>query len=315
MAFIDDLAKASQLFNQNATGLAVQQRVNTAASQMQEMKTQLADGFIKDAEFRKQSNALARDLQAQLVSVGADANDIQLAFKAIAPQQYGNAQQAFMVGETDLAKATDEFNFDARERRAEADFKRQKELMGMKQTAKKQSPLKESFLTKIDELNTDLTQAESIMETAKSGNLTGINAYNPITALSSDYKDFKASLGRWFDSYRKRITGAGASAQELQMLQKNLPDTGDRDEVFQKKMGTIIKMGKAIRARQLLNRARAGQDVSGFEDMIQEGAAAARELKIPLRGEYSGKVESNKHLKNTQAPASGAKKYWTPSGN
>jgi hypothetical protein len=104
MSFLDELTKATNLFDRASTGYAVQERVNKAASTVDDMRRQLNDGHIKEQEFRKQSSALARDLQAQLVGIGADTNDIQQAFKAIAPQNFQSPLQAQLAGETEVAQ-------------------------------------------------------------------------------------------------------------------------------------------------------------------------------------------------------------------
>lgn len=127
MSFIDDLTKATNLFQRNATGYATQKAIGDAALQMEELRTQYGNEAQKSLEFRKQQRNLANDLSLQLTQLGADQGDIQSAFRSIAPQQFSTSAQALQAGEEEVAarmeqmsRAKTKFNTDEAIRLAQA---------------------------------------------------------------------------------------------------------------------------------------------------------------------------------------------------
>lgn len=102
MSFLDDLAKSTQMFKQGATQFGTQQHINEATVTLEKMRTQHANaatGEIEnEKELRKKQSELAKMLTANLTSIGSDANDIQMAFQAIAPKQFQTPDEMIMEG-------------------------------------------------------------------------------------------------------------------------------------------------------------------------------------------------------------------------
>lgn len=323
MSFLDDLTKASNLLNQNATQLAVQQRVNEASSAAQQMRQQMVEGQLKEQEFRKQSSQLAKDLQAQLVSVGADANDVQLAFKAIAPQQYGNPLQAQLAGETEVAARGEAFL----ETRKQKEHQRQLEFFQAKQQAKGKSRrvLTKGDLDDIDSLDNNIIAAESILTRAKNNtNLTGPadSWWQGVKRWADkDFDSLAQDVNRFNLEFRKRITGTAGSKQELEFIEKNSPSITDPDENLQLKMRNMTNYMKVSKARKLLNRAKAGYDVDGFQNALIDGQQAIEQInkdngtKFSL--EHNGRMTEHlkekvgSQLKNKTPAPTGARKHFT----
>lgn len=74
--------------------------------------------------------------------------------------------------------------------------------------------------------------------------------------LSKPFQDPKAAawrskVGRFFDTYRKAITGAQASVKELDLLRKNVPNIGDTPEQFKEKVKSFGKVFNRIRRNTL----------------------------------------------------------------
>lgn len=82
MAFIDDLAKASALFQKNAQGL----RLSRAVNQANEMALQIKDSEAGEEEQRQQLRQVANALTSDLAGAGVGLNQIKAASGAVAPQ-------------------------------------------------------------------------------------------------------------------------------------------------------------------------------------------------------------------------------------
>ena len=89
---------------------------------------------------------------------------------------------------------------------------------------------------------------------------------------STDLQDFlawKANVQDAFQQYRVAVTGAQASDKEIQLLAKNRPTEDDTYEVFIKKTTEVQKTGNQVLRRYIANLARAGYDVSGYQDTLE----------------------------------------------
>ena len=89
---------------------------------------------------------------------------------------------------------------------------------------------------------------------------------------STDLQDFlawKANVQDAFQQYRVAVTGAQASDKEIQLLAKNRPTEDDTYDVFIKKTTEVQKTGNQVLRRYISNLARAGYDVSGYQDTLE----------------------------------------------
>lgn len=82
MAFLDDLAKATAMFKENAEGLALQRSIGRANEAVQQIKAAEGNEQQKRSQLQQLANALTMDL----ASVGAPAERIALVAQSIAPK-------------------------------------------------------------------------------------------------------------------------------------------------------------------------------------------------------------------------------------
>jgi hypothetical protein len=89
---------------------------------------------------------------------------------------------------------------------------------------------------------------------------------------SQDLQDFlawKANVQDAFQQYRVAVTGAQASDKEIALLAKNRPTENDTYDVFIKKTTEVRKTGNQVLRRYIANLARAGYDISGYQDTLE----------------------------------------------
>lgn len=89
MAGNQELFQALQMFQQGVQQAATTSAVNDATQAMQDIHTNIAD----QAQQRQALDQLSRQTALRLVGTGADGTQIQSAFQAVAPQQYGSVDQ------------------------------------------------------------------------------------------------------------------------------------------------------------------------------------------------------------------------------
>lgn len=124
---------------------------------------------------------------------------------------------------------------------------------------------------------------------------------NPIRAyVNKDLQDFlgwTANVQDAFQQYRVAITGAQASDKEIKLLAKNRPTQEDSYEVFTNKAKEVQRIGNQVLSRYIKNMGRAGYDVSGYQELLDN-------LNAEMGGltEEPGQPQSNA---NTQVPQAG----------
>lgn len=91
---MDDLFKALQMFKEGVQGAATLSAVNDATSAMGQIQTATLD----DAQKRQQLQQLSNQTALRLTGLGASGTQIQSAFNAIAPQNFGSAEQLQLEG-------------------------------------------------------------------------------------------------------------------------------------------------------------------------------------------------------------------------
>lgn len=92
---MQDLFQALQMFQNGVKEAAATSAVNDAAAQMQQIKTQITD----EAEQRRALQDLSNQTALRLTGAGASGTHIQSAFNAIAPQNFGSAEQLQLEGQ------------------------------------------------------------------------------------------------------------------------------------------------------------------------------------------------------------------------
>lgn len=84
-----ELFQALQMFQQGVSQAATTAAVNDAAQAMQDIHSQITD----QAQQRQALDQLSRQTALRLTGTGASGTQIQSAFQAVAPQQYGSIDQ------------------------------------------------------------------------------------------------------------------------------------------------------------------------------------------------------------------------------
>ena len=104
---------------------------------------------------------------------------------------------------------------------------------------------------------------------------------------STDLQDFlawKANVQDAFQQYRVAVTGAQASDREIALLAKNRPTEDDTYDVFIKKTTEVQKTGNQVLRRYITNLARAGYDVSGYQDTLDSLNSEMQGLQMQTSG-------------------------------
>lgn len=270
MAFIDDLGKAVSIFNDGMSQLATTQAFDKATKQINQLQTDIVD----EQERRKAAQQISQQLTQDLLQAGAPVSKIQLAATAFGAPPSPSAEQLIREGDVtkgqELQKAQafiPEKLLEARKRR---DFDRQKDLLALKQSAQsnKLKTIPVGELKMIGERDDEIALGKQLLGRLNvdpglvapiAGRIPGGAATRAI--FDPEFAAFKADVGRWFDIYRKRITGAQASVQEINILQKNIPNIEDPPNIFRAKIKSLLSIGRAQRARQLQKLKKAKFDI------------------------------------------------------
>lgn len=278
MAFLDDLIKASSFLNQQVSQLQMNRTIDQANQLVQQVKASEADERQQRAQLQQISNALVTDL----ARVGAPSDTIKLISGAVGPQALPSANELISQGvlfgdekALQQGQAIQEQMVRPDLIKMQADYGFKAQLEAMKAGAQPGQPLSDSAIQKISDLEETQVHAASMLEKViQNEDFVGPavgrapelydQIFNPARA------DFRAQVGRFFDAYRKAITGAQASEKELELLEKNVPTVKDRPEVFKRKIRTLIEIGDRVKRRYLHTQRKAGRDVSGFEQDVQQ---------------------------------------------
>jgi len=274
MAFIDDLAKANAILTSGSKELEATQKQIQSAQLMETANVQARDirkSQLKDSEKRAAFGALADDLTFSLAESG-DPGMIQNILNRFSskPSLLQSPEQAILQDAEDPGAAGEQILEDRQ--------RRKKELLGIREDAAARAeqrkegklikPTKDT-LRKINVIDEQFLRGEDILkQLQKDPSLSGpIAGRVPLrTMFSGDFAKFDADVGRFFDQYRKAITGAQASLAEIAFLKTRVPEKTDTNTQFVAKMTSILKMGQKIRKRFLKNAKLSGQDVSALQE-------------------------------------------------
>lgn len=92
---MDDLLKAFQMFQGSVQQAAVSNAVEGASQHMNQINSQIVD----EAQKRQALQNLGNNLALKLTGVGANAAQVEQAFRAVAPQNFGSAEQLQLEGQ------------------------------------------------------------------------------------------------------------------------------------------------------------------------------------------------------------------------
>ena len=265
--FIQDLTAATALFNQGMTQLAENRAYSDAASQLNDINQNVQDEFTRR---QKQLN-VAKQLGLNLLQAGAPVSQATAAAAFTSPEpvktpdqlisqgvQFGRKQDVSKGVEAKLQqqlpamnKQIQQQNFQRNLTILKAHLDQQTALMKSLQKGAGSSglhPIPSGQLTALQQKNIALNHGLEIFKSvnglsslaSKIGPLAGTD-YPLRKKFDAQWAVFTSRLGRYFDKYRKQITGAQASDKEMQTLLERFPDPRQRIEAFKAVLGDLIQ--------------------------------------------------------------------------
>ena len=316
MAFLDDLNKAVSLFEQGMQREQTTQAFNRAAERQQELDQRDLEGFAQRQSQQEISNRLGREL----LEAGAPVSRVQEAQELFgAPAvptpdelinigtQFGD-EESVQVGQEikrQLGQTTREEQIrreGVQMRRDRMKFERDLLLQQLRNQAKgsNKKTIPATSLNKIQLFDQESVEGQDILSKIEGnpelvgvtrGTLSGLQGL-----VDPEFGDFKAQVGRWFDAYRKRITGAQASEKEIALLQENVPNVSDTTALFKRKMQTILRIGETVRARQLDTLDKLGFEVDALKKTTTENMIQQFEFEDPEMQAASNELKTNPNL-------------------
>jgi hypothetical protein len=295
----DELFKALGMFQQGVQQYATSNAVNEASKVFQ----QLNQSTLDEGKKRQELQQLGNDLALRLTGIGAPASHIQTAFQAINPQSYGSAEQmqleGALLGQTpqgeQLQKTAGGIIEDRRQEKLnflKEEYKLKSELMRQDKTGNsKLKTLPTNVIEKIGQIEETHLEGSDILSQLKSDPyLSGPAAARiPLRDIADPaYATFKSQVGRFFDTYRVRVTGAGASPGEIKILRENVPVETDTPNVLRAKMDKMLQIGDKVKKRRLKLYEKAGYQTDALSEMFQSEmpAEAAPNTKVDLINKY-----------------------------
>lgn len=136
----------------------------------------------------------------------------------------------------------------------------------------REARLSEKQLGEVQDFDKSIDSMKSIVsQLDKNSDWTGpIDGRIPDALIGTKQVAFRAELGRMVDQYRKLITGAGASNQELKRLESRLPQPTDSYENFKAKAENFINEVQRGKQGYLSNLGKLGKDVGEFLPSMNE---------------------------------------------
>ena len=288
---LNDLFQSLQMFNDGMTQLSTGRAIRGATEQAQQINMNEQDEFKKRQAFTQLGQGLAQ----QLSGLGADPTRVAQASQSFMPQQLNGPGDFFQQAAMSKGKAADQYrqageaiqqdiasgpmNLVQQANVRQQDYSNRTQRLGLLLSAagagkdKTGKELPADQVEKISNLETSISNMDSILtDVKKNPELVGLNKkftdadwlQNPASRNDPDFASFKMKVTANFDSYRKEITGAGASEGELAMLKKAQPTETDSPAQFVAKMQTALDIAEQVRARKLTNFGRAKYDMSSF---------------------------------------------------
>jgi hypothetical protein len=264
-----------------------QYSIGQGMRQAQDHIDQLNASSMDELDKRAAAQQISQQMASNLLGLGAPVSQVQAAASTLAPAPIKDAQDAYLQGvlkKSDQLKAIgvqgQSFEQAPLDKRQSQQLASQDKLnlrdnttkmlvAQMEMAAKKNGSLKPLEMGELDKIQgwdeEHLTAKDLLAQVKTNSDLVGPGAKLNITRQFQPEKaTFDQGVSQWFNAYRKRITGAGASEGELKMLEASIPSISDRPPVFEAKMNKVLQLGDTVKNRYLSNLSRAGRDVSGF---------------------------------------------------
>ena len=159
-----------------------------------------------------------------------------------------------------------------------ATLRREKEDLKKAAAAK----LSDKQLTPLVDVDSIIGNLDNVMSMANEKFVGPLDARIPDVMTSGENAAFRSSVGRMVDSYRKAITGAGASAMELQKLEGRLPQPTDTLEQFKAKALSFRKELVRNRNTYLRTLKKQGKDVSEWETSVESEQSITPEERLKI---------------------------------
>ena len=250
---LDDLAQVERSllggldrFVQGQQQLQLRQSLDAAATEMEDLTEQFTTGRLEEKKFRQKSRENANQLQLQLLQIGAPASQIQQAFKALAPQQFGSIEQAELgeLGREEAAGLRTGREISREQRR----FEQEKELLGIKgeQKAKALKAKGKKALTETQAkarlFGARMKQADTALQKLTDQGFdptsvsTGIQDVLPNRLQSAKVQLYNNSLRNFTQAVTRKESGAAITDAELEQARLIYwPIPGDSAEVLAQK--------------------------------------------------------------------------------
>lgn len=154
----------------------------------------------------------------------------------------------------------------------------------------REAKLSEKQSTEIQDFDDSLATMKSVMgQLGQHSDWTGpVDGRLPDAIVGADQVAFRSELGRMVDKYRKLITGAGASNQELKKLEGRLPQPTDTYANFVSKANNFMKEVERGRGSFVKNLSAQGKNTKPFESGLQSEVNAQKSSeKVISRKLYS----------------------------
>lgn len=288
---MQDLLAALQMFKQGVQEAATASAINDAHAQVQQIRTGIQD----EAQQRQAFQNLSNDVALRLTGVGANGQQIQSAFQAIAPQNFGSAEQLQLEG---MLSGNKQYQQQAESIIGQRD-KKQKDLlaiqhqydleklamqaaMGARQSAGK--PLNSEEIEKITVAQNVYLDGQQLLDMAKKDStLIGpVDALKP-NFMSSDNGVFNQLYGNYRDSFIQKMTGAGMSNEEAKRLAEDIPSMTGSQATFVKQMEAFNARVDRELSGRIGNLEAAGRNT--------EGVKAAWDSKMMAQRQKAAKLE------------------------
>lgn len=301
----DNILQAFQQFNQGLSQFAQTKAVESANQRVNQIKESNANV----TQQREQIREVANDLTQALSATGLSPAGIKQQVQSFLPQEPKTLQEIQVAAAFGDEKARDGLNFieqmrsEQRREEARIDLENKtkllflkKQLLGKSQQKRQLTPAQ---IEKLSELDTSFVRINEMMDRVTNNtDLVGpIAGRDPSRQFLAERADFDALVGRFFDEYKKKITGTAASAKEMEMLKQNLPKVTEPPEVFKRKLKTVKEIGQEVFRRKL-------GTLEKFNFVIPEGAFLA---DSPY--DIEGGVNTIKTIKRRGVKGSGKKVF------
>ena len=282
----DNLFEAMKMFQQGVREFSFTNALNQANDAVRQVK----ESTLKDVEKNSQLQQIANQMVGYMATQGLPATTIQQISQSLAPPRAASLVDALRSGDTATVSAYTEADKIQKEdeikqmqKKAEIDAEAQGRLFEQQQ---KLAYIKENGKTAgktvtDDQVNkiSNVLAAEKgfqglLSQLAKDKSLVGpLDQAAPQLRAKFDKKfaKFKTQSKRLFDQYRQAITGAGASVQELKLLEQSFPVGDETEDAYKAKVAATLEAGQQILQSKMGVLSAAGYYTSGLEQLIGGG--------------------------------------------